>query len=61
MKLKKILKSSYTNALKRIKNSNFNTVLSIQYTIINVLKKKIKRVNQLLMNAFYFVTSIKIS
>lgn len=61
MKLKKILKSSYTNALKRIKNSNFNTVLSIQYTIINVFKKKIKRVNQLLMNAFYFVTSIKIS
>lgn len=61
MKLKKILKSYYTNALKRIKNSNFNTVLSIQYTIINVFKKKIKRVNQLLMNAFYFVTSIKIS
>jgi len=40
MELKKILKSSYTNALKRIKNSNFNTILSIQYTIINVFKKK---------------------
>ena len=40
MKLKKILKSYYTNELKRIKNSNFNTVLSIQYTIINVFKKK---------------------
>ena len=40
MKLKKILKNSYTNALKRIKNSNFNTILSIQYTIINVFKKK---------------------
>ena len=38
--IKKILKSSYTNVLKRIKNSNFNTVLSIQYTIINVFKKK---------------------
>ena len=40
MELKKILKSSYTNVLKRIKKSNFNTVLSIQYTIINVFKKK---------------------
>lgn len=40
MDLKKILKNSYINALKKIKNSNFNTILSIQYTIINIFKKK---------------------
>ena len=40
MDLKKILKNSYINALKKIKNSNFNAILSIQYTIIIIFKKK---------------------
>ena len=40
MDLKKILKNSYINALKKIKNRNFNAILSIQYTIINIFKKK---------------------
>ena len=40
MDLKKILKNSYINELKKIKNSNFNAILLIQYTIINIFKKK---------------------
>ena len=37
--VRRIIKNSYNNSLKRIKNSNFNTILSIQYTIINIFKK----------------------